>query len=60
MPDLTAPFVNFSVHVIGSYGLVAILVLMAIASACIPIPSEVVMLYGAFSSARASSRSGRW
>jgi membrane protein DedA with SNARE-associated domain len=48
MPDLTAPFVNFSVHVIGSYGLVAILVLMAIASACIPIPSEVVMLYGGF------------
>ena len=48
MPDLTAPFVNFSVHVIGSYGLVAIFLLMAISSACIPIPSEVVLLYGGF------------
>ncbi len=48
MPDLTAPFVNFSVHVIGSYGLWAVFVLMLVGSACIPIPSEVVMLYGGF------------
>lgn len=48
MPDLTAPFVNFSVHAIGSYGLVAIFLLMAISSACIPIPSEVALIYGGF------------
>jgi len=48
MPDLTAPFVNFSVNVIGSYGLWAVLLLMLVGSACIPIPSEVVMLYGGF------------
>lgn len=48
MPDLTAPFVNFSVHVIGSYGLWAVFVLMLVGSACIPIPSEVVMIYGGF------------
>jgi membrane protein DedA with SNARE-associated domain len=48
MPDLTAPFVNFSVHVIGSYGLWAVFVLMLVGCACIPIPSEVVMLYGGF------------
>jgi membrane protein DedA with SNARE-associated domain len=48
MPDLTGPFVDFSVHAIGSYGLVAIFILMAISSACIPIPSEVVLIYGGF------------
>jgi membrane protein DedA with SNARE-associated domain len=48
MPDLTAPFVDFSVNVIGSYGLLAIFVLMLLESACIPIPSEAIMLYGGF------------
>lgn len=48
MPDLTAPFVNFCVHAIGSYGLWAIFVLMLLESACIPIPSEAIMLYGGF------------
>ena len=62
MPDLTAPFVNFSVHVIGSYGLWAVLLLMLIGSACIPIPSEVVMLYGGFlvSAGQQSFCSGRY
>ena len=40
MPDLTAPIVNFSVHQIGSYGLLAIFILMFLESACIPSPSE--------------------
>jgi membrane protein DedA with SNARE-associated domain len=48
MPDLTAPFVNFTVHSIGSYGLWAIFFLMLLESACIPIPSEAIMLYGGF------------
>jgi len=48
MPDLTAPIVNFSVHAIGSYGLWAIFILMFLESACIPIPSEAIMLYGGF------------
>jgi membrane protein DedA with SNARE-associated domain len=33
-------------HPILSHGYIAVFVLMAISSACIPIPSEVVMLYG--------------
>jgi membrane protein DedA with SNARE-associated domain len=48
MPDISAPIVNFSVHTIGSYGLIAIFVLMLLESACIPIPSEAIMLYGGF------------
>jgi membrane protein DedA with SNARE-associated domain len=48
MPDLTAPIVDFCVNVIGSYGLIAILILMLLESACIPIPSEAIMLYGGF------------
>jgi membrane protein DedA with SNARE-associated domain len=48
MPDLTAPFVDFCVNVIGTYGLIAIFVLMVLESACIPIPSEAIMLYGGF------------
>ena len=48
MPDLTAPLVNFSVHAIGHYGLWAVFFLMVLESACIPIPSEAIMLYGGF------------
>lgn len=48
MPDITAPLVNFAVHAIGSYGLWAVFFLMLLESACIPIPSEAIMLYGGF------------
>jgi membrane protein DedA with SNARE-associated domain len=49
MPDITAPLVNFAVDQIGAYGLVAVLLLMAVQAACIPlVPSEAVMLYGGF------------
>ncbi|MFG3523066.1 hypothetical protein ACGF5S_22605 [Nocardia nova] len=33
-------------HLILTYGLVAIVVLMAAESACVPIPSELTMLLG--------------
>ncbi len=33
-------------HIISSYGYLAILLLMTLESACIPVPSEVVMLFG--------------
>jgi membrane protein DedA with SNARE-associated domain len=48
MPELTAPIVNFSVEQVGAYGLAAIFVLMVLESACIPVPSEAIMLYGGF------------
>jgi membrane protein DedA with SNARE-associated domain len=48
MPELTAPIVNFSVEQVGAYGLAAIFILMILESACIPVPSEAIMLYGGF------------
>ena len=52
MPDITGPLVDFATSQIGSYGLVAIFVLMLLESACIPVPSEAIMLYGGFLVAR--------
>jgi membrane protein DedA with SNARE-associated domain len=46
--DITGPLVDFCVNVIDSAGLVGIFLLMAAGSACIPIPSEAVMLFGGF------------
>jgi membrane protein DedA with SNARE-associated domain len=48
MPDLTAPIVNFATDQVGSYGLLAVFLLMILESACIPVPSEAIMLYGGF------------
>jgi len=48
MPDITAPIINFATDQIGSYGTLAVFVLMVLESACIPVPSEAVMLYGGF------------
>jgi membrane protein DedA with SNARE-associated domain len=48
MPDLTGPIVDFATNQVGSYGLVAIFLLMLLESACIPVPSEAIMLYGGF------------
>lgn len=48
MPDLTAPIVNAAVDLVGSYGLWAVFVLMVLESACIPVPSEAIMLFGGF------------
>lgn len=48
MPDLTAPIVDFATTQVGAYGAVAVLLLMILESACIPVPSEAIMLYGGF------------
>ncbi|MDF3291604.1 DedA family protein [Streptomyces silvisoli] len=40
-------------HFIASYGIVAVFLLMAAESACIPIPSELIMLFGGALSAGA-------
>jgi membrane protein DedA with SNARE-associated domain len=48
MPDITAPLVNFATDQIGSYGTLAVFLLMILESACIPVPSEAIMLYGGF------------
>jgi membrane protein DedA with SNARE-associated domain len=47
--DITGPIVDFCVNTIESTGLAGIFLLMAAGSACIPIPSEAVMLFGGFS-----------
>ncbi len=46
--DLTGPIVDFCVETIEATGLAGICLLMAAGSACIPIPSEAVMLFGGF------------
>jgi len=48
MPDITGPIVDFATSQVGSYGLAAVFVLMVLESACIPVPSEAIMLYGGF------------
>jgi membrane protein DedA with SNARE-associated domain len=48
MPDLTAPIINFATEQVGAYGAWAVFVLMILESACIPVPSEAIMLYGGF------------
>ena len=48
MPDFTGPLVDFATSQIGSYGLVAVFLLMVLESACIPVPSEAIMIYGGF------------
>lgn len=48
MPDLTAPIVNFATDQVGAYGVLAVFLLMILESACIPVPSEAIMLYGGF------------
>ncbi|MGN6664427.1 MAG: DedA family protein [Solirubrobacterales bacterium] len=47
--DLTGPVVDFCVNVIKDTGLAGVFLLMAAGSACIPIPSEAVMLFAGFS-----------
>jgi membrane protein DedA with SNARE-associated domain len=43
------PIVNVATDFIGSTGLPAIFLLMALESACIPVPSEAIMLFAGFS-----------
>jgi len=48
LASITDPIVDFAVGVVGDLGLVGIFVLMALESACIPIPSEATMLFAGF------------
>lgn len=43
------PLVNLATEFIGSAGVVAVFLLMILESACIPIPSEAIMLFAGFS-----------
>src|SRR3981189_3470542 len=42
------PIVDVATEFIGSAGVVAVFLLMAVESACIPIPSEAIMLFAGF------------
>jgi len=42
------PVVNVATEFIGSAGVVAVFLLMTLESACIPIPSEAIMLFAGF------------
>ncbi len=46
--SLSGPIVEFCVKVVESAGLAGVFALMAAGSACIPIPSEAVMLFAGF------------
>jgi membrane protein DedA with SNARE-associated domain len=48
LASLTGPIVDFCVNVINDTGLAGVFLLMAAGSACIPIPSEAVMLFAGF------------
>jgi membrane protein DedA with SNARE-associated domain len=48
MPDITGPIVDFATTQVGDYGVLAVFLLMILESACIPVPSEAIMLYGGF------------
>jgi membrane protein DedA with SNARE-associated domain len=48
LASITESVVNVTWHFVRDAGLPAIFVLMALGSACIPIPSEVVMLFAGF------------
>jgi len=48
LASVTESLVNVTSHFVRDAGLPGVFVLMAIGSACIPIPSEVVMLFAGF------------
>jgi len=55
LASVTESVVNETSHFVGEAGLPAVFVLMALGSACIPIPSEVVMLFAGFAVADPAS-----
>jgi len=61
-PDLERPMLailqDFITTAIGDYGLLAIFVLMLLESACVPVPSEVTMLFGGAMTATAFAGAG--
>jgi membrane protein DedA with SNARE-associated domain len=48
LASITGSLADFATRVVGDLGLAGVFVLSAVASACIPIPSEVVMLFAGF------------
>ena len=46
---IVEPIVDLATEFIGSAGVVAVFLLMTLESACIPIPSEAIMLFAGFS-----------
>ena len=46
--SVTEKLVTFAVNVVGDLGLAGIFVLMLMESACIPVPSEVTMIYAGY------------
>jgi membrane protein DedA with SNARE-associated domain len=46
--DILEPLVNLATNVIDAMGLAGVFVLMTLESACIPIPSEAIMLFAGF------------
>ena len=48
LASITDPIVNFAVDVVDKMGLVGVFVLMLLESACIPVPSEAIMLFAGF------------
>src|SRR3954449_165947 len=46
--DILDPLVNAATNVIDALGLAGVFVLMTLESACIPIPSEAIMLFAGF------------
>ena len=47
--DILSPIVNAATDFIDSAGLAGVFVLMTLESACIPVPSEAIMLFAGFS-----------
>jgi membrane protein DedA with SNARE-associated domain len=48
MPDITGPIVDAATDVIDALGLAGVFLLMTLESACIPVPSEAIMLFAGF------------
>ncbi|MGN6556447.1 MAG: DedA family protein [Solirubrobacterales bacterium] len=46
------PVIELATEFIGSAGIAAVFVLMALESACVPIPSEAIMLFAGFSASK--------
>ncbi len=48
MDSITGPIVEWATDLIGNWGLWAVFLLMVLESACIPVPSEAIMLFAGF------------
>jgi membrane protein DedA with SNARE-associated domain len=52
MSSLTGPLITFCTDLIGHWGLPGVFFLMVLESACIPVPSEAIMLFAGFAVSR--------